>query len=125
MVFKTRIKALRLDQLTGEIRALPGLAAIHGMSASGPSPAGEFEITVHAGDAPLAADQERAIADAIARHAPDPQWGQSAESKELAAILARGEGSLRIGDLETAVRLLARVLERQSPDGAAPATHGE
>ena len=126
MVFKTGIRALRLDQLTDEIRALAGLAGIRGLSASGPSPAGDIEITVHTGDVALSAEEERAVADAIARHVPDPQWGLSDERKEMAAVLARSEGSLSVRDLEKALRLLARTLERQSPDAVAatPATYG-
>jgi hypothetical protein len=126
VVFKTGIRALRLDQLTDEMRALPGLAGIRGLSASGPSPAGDIEITVHTGDVALSAEEERAVADAIARHVPDPQWGLSDERKELAAVLARSEGSLSVRDLEKALRLLARTLERQSPDAVAatPATYG-
>lgn len=126
MAFKKSAKALRLDQLTDEIRALPGLAAINGLSACGPSPAGDIEITVHTGDAPLSAEDERAIADAVARHVPDPQWGLSNDKKELLPILSCAEGNLGLSDLEKAVRLLARTVDQQSPDAVAgtPATYG-
>jgi hypothetical protein len=106
--FKTGSKAVRLEQLTDEIRALPGLAGIHGLSACGPSPAGDMEISVHVDDIALSVEEERAVAETISRHVPDPQWGVSMEEKELAAILARGEGSLSLTDLERAFRVLAR-----------------
>jgi hypothetical protein len=119
--FKTGSKAVRLEQLTDEIRALPGLAGIHGLSACGPSPAGDTEISVHVEDAALSAKDRQAISEAIARHVPDPLWGVSTEEKELAAILARSEGSLSLADLERAFRVLARPLD---PTRAPPAIDG-
>jgi hypothetical protein len=120
VIFKTD-RRFRLDQLTEELRALPGLASIDGLSACGPSAGGESEITVHVGDLTLSADQQRAIIDAIACHVSDPRWGVSAEKNELTAILARGEGSLSLLDVERALRLLARTVEQQSPGAAATA----
>jgi hypothetical protein len=61
------------------------------------------------------------VAETIARHVPDPQWGVSTEEKELAAILARSEGSLSLADLERAFRVLARPLD---PRPAPPAIDG-
>jgi len=118
--FKTGSKAVRLEQLTDELRALPGLARICGLSACGPLPAGDTEISVHVDDVALSVEEERAVAETIARHVPDPQWGVSTEEKELAAILARSEGSLSLADLERAFRVLARTLARPLDPRPAP-----
>ena len=120
MQFKTGSKAVRLEQLTDEIRALPRLARICGLSACGPLPAGDTEISVHVDDVALSVEEERAVAETIARHVPDPQWGVSTEEKELAAILARSEGSLSLADLERAFRVLARTLARPLDPRPAP-----
>jgi len=111
--FKTSGKAVRLDQLTDEIRALAGLARVYGLSACGPSPVGDMEISVHVDDIALSVEEERAVAETIASHVPDPLWGVSTEEQELAAILARGEGSLSLADVERALRTLVRTLERR------------
>lgn len=120
MQFKTGSKAVRLEQLTDEIRALPRLARIYGLSACGPSAAGDMEISVHVDDVALSVEEERAVAETIARHVPDPQWGVSTEEKELAAILARSEGSLSLADLERALRVLGRTLARPLDPRPAP-----
>jgi len=119
--FKTSGKAVRLDQLTDEIRTLPGLSRTYGLSACGPSAAGDMEISVHVDDIALSVEEERAVAETIARHVPDPQWGVSTEEKELAAILARSEGSLSLADLERALRVLGRTLARTPDPTRAPA----
>ena len=124
MQFKTSGKAVRLDQLTDEIRALPGLAQIYGLSACGPSPAGDMQISVHVDDIALGVEEEHAVAETIARHVPDPQWGVSMEEKELAAILARSEGSLSLADLERAFRVLARTPARPLDATALPSDDG-
>ena len=92
MQLKSSDKEVRLDQLTEEIRALPGLSRLQGLSASIDQVAGEVEIRVHVEAPALTTEEERAIAEAVARHVPDPQWGVSEEEKELAAILSRGRG---------------------------------
>ena len=124
MQFKTGGKTIRLDQLTDEIRALPSLAAVQGLSACGPSAAGDIEITVHTDGTALSAEDEQAVAGAIGRHLPDPQWGLSGEEKELAAILARSEGSLTVADLERALRLIARTRERPEGSATTPTVDG-
>ena len=123
MELKVSGKTVRLDQLTEEIRSLPGLSRIDGLSACGPSADGDLIITVHIGAA-LTEDEERLVADAVARHVPDPQWGLSGEEKELAAILARGEGSLGLAVVERALRLIARTLELPKEATTTPAIDG-
>lgn len=122
----TTDRAIRLDQLTDEIRSLPGLSGLQGLSAFKPTSEGVTEITIHAGDAAPSAEDERAIGEAIARHVPDTQWNASRESKELAAILARPEGALSPADIERALRILATTIGRvlPSPSASAPATDG-
>jgi len=122
----TSAKAIRLDQLTDEIRVLPGLSGLQGLSAFSPTSEGVIEIAIHVGDAALSAEEERAIGEAIARHVPDTQWNASRESKELAAILARPEGALSPADIERALRILAMTIGRvlPSPSASVPATDG-
>jgi len=119
---KVSSKAIRLDQLTEEIRALPGLSRVQGLSACGPSRSGDFEVTVHVEGLALSADEERLVNGAVARHLPDPQWGVSEEEKELAAILSRSEGILSLADLEKALRLVARTLAQARPEVAGAIT---
>jgi len=112
-------RAVRLDQLTEEIRALPGLSALQGLSAFGPTSEGDIRITVHTGDAALGAEKERTVGEAIERHVPDAQWNASRETKELGTILARTEGSLSLADIERALRILSTTVERRLPQTAA------
>jgi hypothetical protein len=109
---------VRLDQLTEEIRALPGLSRLQGLSACGPSASGETEITVHLENGALSDDQNRAIEETLARHLPDPQWGATVDEKDLAAILSRAEDSLATADLEKALRALTRIVDLQRPSAA-------
>jgi hypothetical protein len=107
---KTSQKGVRLDQLTEELRALPGMSDLQGLSARTLSATGETEITVHTAGRVLSDNEERAVREALSRHVPDPQWHASADERELATILSRSEGSLDVADLERAVRALARVV---------------
>jgi hypothetical protein len=113
---KTSEKAVRLDQLTEELRALPGLSDLQGLSARTVSATGETEITVHTAGRVLSDDEERAVREALSRHVPDPQWRASAEERELAAILSRSEGSLGVADLERALRVLALMVGPGRPE---------
>ncbi len=112
MEIKISGKAIRLDQLTKEIRGLPGMAGLQGLSACGPSPEGEMTLTVHVDEKTLTPDVEQAVSEAVARHSPDPQWGMTKEELDLAALLASKEGSLGLQDIETAVRALAGLVTR-------------
>jgi len=103
-------KQIRLDQLSDEVRSLPGLSRLSGISARGPAEDGEIVLTIHVEGKPLTNDEEEAIAAVVAQHQPDAQWGLSAEETKLIDLLGRPEGSLTVADLETAVRLLARLL---------------
>ena len=110
MELKIKDRQMRLDQLSDEIRALPGLSRLSGISACGPSQDGETVLTVHVEGKPLTAEEEKAIAQAVAHHQPNAQWSASAEETKLRDLLGRPEGSLTVADVETAVRLLARLL---------------
>jgi hypothetical protein len=101
---------MRLDQLSDEIRALPGLSRLSGISACGPSEDGETVLTLHIEGNPLTVDEEKAIAQAVAQHQPNAQWSASPEETKLRDLLERPAGSLTVADVETAVRLLARLL---------------
>ena len=115
MEITVKSKDIRLDQLTAEIRALPEMADIAGLSACGPSPDGETTVTVHCDEKALTPDVEQAVSEAVARHSPDPQWGITKEEADLSALLARQQGGLSLLDLETAVRALtALVTGRQA-----------
>ncbi|MGA2284999.1 MAG: hypothetical protein ABSG55_01850 [Dehalococcoidia bacterium] len=113
---------IRLDQLTAEIRALPGMADIAGLSACGPSPDGETTLTVHCDEKALTPEIEQAVSEAVARHSPDPQWGATKEETDLSAILARKPGSLGLPELETAVRALAALATGKQAEAAAETT---
>ena len=110
MELKVKDRQMRLDQLSDEIRALPGLSRLSGISACGPSEDGETVLTVHVEGKPLTADEEKAIAQAVAQHQPNAQWSASAEETKLRDLLGRPEGSLTVADVETDFRLLARLL---------------
>lgn len=114
-------KAVCLAQLSDEIRSLPGLSRVQGLSACGPSSTGETVITLHVEGPALSAEEERSVREAVARHVPDPQWGVPKEESELTALLNRSEGSLSLGDVEKALRALARAVERGQPGMAAAA----
>jgi len=113
---KTNDKAVRLDQLTEELRALPGLSGLQGLSARALSSTGETEITVHTEGPVLSVDEERAVREAVGRHVPDPQWRVSADERELATILSQSEGSLGVAEIEKAIRALARMLDFGWPE---------
>jgi len=115
-------KDIRLDQLTEEIRALPGMADIEGLSACGPSPEGETTVTVHCDEKALTPDVEQAVSEAVARHSPDPQWGVTKEETDLSGLLARKPGSLGLPELETAVRALAALATRKQAEATAATT---
>jgi len=107
---KVKDRQIRLDQLSDEIRALPGLSRLSGISACGPSEDGETVLTLHVEGKPLTAEEEQAITQAVAQHQPNAQWSASAEETKLRDLLGRPAGSLTVADVETAVRLLARLL---------------
>ncbi|HUS82226.1 MAG TPA: hypothetical protein VM013_03080 [Dehalococcoidia bacterium] len=116
MQLKTNDKAVRLDQLTEELRALPGLSGLQGLSARVLSSTGEIEIAVHTEGLVLNADEERAVMEAVGRHVPDPQWRVSADERELATILSQSEGSLGLAEIEKALRALARMVDTGRPE---------
>ena len=119
MELKVIDKSIRLDQLTAEVRALPGLSEVQGLSACGPSADGTTVITVHVGDKALTADEEGLVREAVQKHAPDPSWGASKEEAGLAALLTGKEGSLTLEDIENGLRLLAAlVLNQPASQGA-------
>ena len=120
MQLKVVGREIRLDQLTEEVRALPGLSRLQGLSARLDEAAGEVEVTVHVGAMGLTTEEERAVEEAVARHVRDPQWGASQDDRELVAMLSRAEGSLSLGDVEKALRAMARILDLRLP--GAPAT---
>jgi len=113
---------IRLDQLTAEIRALPGMADIAGLSACGPSPDGEIILSVHCDEKALTPENDQAVGDTVARHSPDPQWGVTKEETDLSALLARKPGSLSLQDMETAVRALAALATGKQAGAAAETT---
>ncbi|MGD0766372.1 MAG: hypothetical protein ABR978_08750 [Dehalococcoidia bacterium] len=110
MELRVKDRQIRIDQLSDEIRGLPGLSRLSGVSACGPSEDGEILLTLHVAGEPLTSEEEKAIAQAVAQHQPDAKWGASAEEMKLDDLLARSEGSLTLADLESAVRLLAGLL---------------
>jgi hypothetical protein len=117
---------VRLDQLTAEVRALPGLSRVQGLSACGPSPEGETTILAHVEGEALTAEEERSVAEAVAKHVPDPQWGLSSEEVGLATLLDSKEGSLTLQDIESGLRMLASLVMGERPDAttAFPASQG-
>lgn len=110
MEIKVSGKDIRLDQLTDEIRALPGMTGLAGLSACGPSPEGETTITIHCDEKALTPGVEQAVSDAVARHSADPQWGVTKDETDLSVLLARKQGSWSPPDLEAAVRALATLV---------------
>lgn len=122
MEIKVSGKDIRLDQLTEEIRAVPGMTGLAGLSACGPSPEGETTITIHCDEKALTPDVEQAVSEAVARHSPDPQWGATKEETDLSALLARKQGSWSLPDVEAAVRALAAVITGKQADPTAAIT---
>ncbi|MGD0114893.1 MAG: hypothetical protein ABSC13_02670 [Dehalococcoidia bacterium] len=122
MEIKVSSKDIRLDQLTEEIRAIPGMAGLAGLSACGPSPEGETTLTIHCDEKALTLDVERAVSETVARHSPDPQWGVTKEETDLSALLARKQGSWSLSDVEAAVRALAAVITGKPADPTAAIT---
>jgi hypothetical protein len=111
----TARKELRLDQLDAEVRALPGLPPLAGLSARGPLDAsGDTVLTLHLDDALLTADQRRAIAEVVAAHIPDPEWALSDDRRVLRQLLAQPAADLTLLDLAQGVQALARLLEREA-----------
>jgi hypothetical protein len=89
----TARKELRLDQLDAEVRALPGLPPLAGLSARGPLDA---------------------IAEVVAAHRPDPEWALSDDRRVLRQLLAQPAADLTLLDLAQGVQALARLLEREA-----------
>jgi hypothetical protein len=111
----TTRKELRLDQLDAEVRALPGLPPLAGLSARGPLDAsGDTVLTLHLDDTLLTADQRRAIAEVIAAHIPDPDWALSDDRRTLRQLLARPTADLSLLDVARGFQALARTLEREA-----------
>ncbi len=111
----TARKELRLDQLDAEIRALPGLPALAGLSAQGPLDAsGDTLLTLHLDEPLLTADQRRAIAEVVAAHVPDPDWSLSDERRALRRLLARPAADLTLPEVAQGLQDLARVLDREA-----------
>jgi hypothetical protein len=104
-------KSIRLEQLSEEIRGLPGLSRLSGISACGPLEDGETLLTLHVEGPSLTVDEQRAVAQALEDHLPDEQWGLSADQKAIRSLLQRPAGSLTLPDVEELLRLLLRVLD--------------
>ena len=111
----TARKELRLDQLDAELRALPGLPLLAGLSARGSlDVSGDTLLTLHLDDALLTADQRRAIAEVVAAHIPDPDWALSDDRRALRQLLARPTTDLNLPEVAGGLQALARILEREA-----------
>ncbi len=118
MEITLKSKDIRLDQLTAEIQALPGMSDIAGLSACGPSPEGETTLTLHCDEKALTPELQKSVIDAVERHSPDPQWGASKEEAALAQLAATKQGAMGLPELETAVRALAALVVAKPGDVA-------
>jgi len=111
----TARKELRLDQLDAELRALPGLPPLAGLSARGPLDAsGDTLLTLHLDDALLTADERRAIVQVVAAHIPDPEWALSDDRRVLRQLLARPTTELTLPEVAGGLQALARILEHEA-----------
>lgn len=111
----TARKELRLEQLDAEVRTLPGLPPLAGLSARGPLDAsGDTLLTLHLDDALLTADQRRAITELVAAHVPDPDWALSDDRRALRQLLARPTTDLTLLEVAGGLQALARILEHEA-----------